>query len=57
MLGSNILVAPVVDQANKREVILPKGKWVSDEGKTYAGGKTYTIDVPLDRLPYFMLTK
>lgn len=57
MLGANILVAPVVGQANKRDVILPRGKWISDDGKTYAGGKTYTIDVPLDRLPYFTLTR
>ena len=55
MLGENILVAPVDNQLKSREVILPEGKWTSDDGKLYTGGKTYTIDVPLDRLPYFIL--
>jgi len=57
MLGENILVAPVDSQSTSREVVLPKGKWVSDDGKTYQGGKIYTIDVPIDRLPYFVLSK
>jgi len=37
-----------------RNVTLPKGKWLADDGKSYRGGKTYKIDVPLDRLPYFI---
>jgi alpha-glucosidase (family GH31 glycosyl hydrolase) len=57
MLGRTILVAPIDDQSTKRNVILPKGKWTADDGKKYAGGKTYAIDVPLDRLPYFILDK
>jgi len=57
MLGENILVAPVASQATSREVVLPKGKWVSDDGKIYQGSKTYMIDVPLDRLPYFIWSK
>jgi len=57
MLGENILVAPVAGPATSRQVILPKGLWVSDDGKTFQGGKTYTIEVPIDRLPYFILTK
>jgi alpha-glucosidase (family GH31 glycosyl hydrolase) len=57
MLGGDILVAPIDDQSNKRNVILPRGKWTGDDGKKYTGGKTYTIDVPLDRLPYFILSK
>jgi alpha-glucosidase len=42
---------------NTRSVVLPNGKWLSDDGKTYKGGKTYQIMVPLDRLPYFNLIK
>jgi len=57
MLGENILVAPVDSQSTSRKVVLPKGNWTGDDGKIYAGGKTYTIAVPLDRLPYFMLGK
>ena len=40
MLGDKYLVAPVVD--NRLE-----------QGKKYRGGKTYKIEVPLERLPYF----
>jgi alpha-glucosidase len=55
MLGNTILVAPVVEKgARSRSVVLPKGKWIADDGKTFKGNKTIEIDVPLDRLPYFI---
>ncbi|GAJ11981.1 unnamed protein product, partial [marine sediment metagenome] len=55
MLGDNILVAPVVEKgARSRAIVFPKGKWIGDDGKTVKGGKTIEIDVPLERLPYFM---
>ena len=57
MLGHQILVAPVAKKETSREVILPKGKWTDDLGKTYKGGKTYTMDVPIDRIPIFTLAK
>jgi len=54
MFGSNYLVAPVLEEgATSRGVIFPKGKWVSNDGKTYDGGKTITVEAPLGRLPYF----
>jgi alpha-glucosidase len=54
MLGSNILVAPVVDAGNKRTIVLPKGKWVDvNHGKTINGGRTIEINVPIDELPVF----
>lgn len=52
-LGENILVAPMDKKGFERKVVLPKGKWIADDGKVFKGGKTYTIDVPIDRLPYF----
>jgi alpha-glucosidase len=55
MLGEKIFVAPVDSKVNSRKVILPKGKWTDDQGKTWDGGKTITIDVPIDRIPVFML--
>jgi len=56
MLGNTILVAPVVDKGvRSRSVVLPKGKWIADDGKTYRGGKSIEIGVPLERLPYFTL--
>jgi alpha-glucosidase len=53
MLGEDILVAPLVDEGTSREVALPKGKWISDTGEKYKGGKSYMLEVPIDRLPYF----
>ena len=57
MLGETILVAPIDKKETSRKVILPKGKWLSDDNKLYKGGTTYSIDVPLSRLPYFILQK
>ncbi|MFZ4727015.1 MAG: glycoside hydrolase family 31 protein, partial [Paludibacter sp.] len=57
MLGDKILVAPVVETGTKRNVVLPKGKWLADDGTMYKGGKTYEIYVALDRLPYFEKVK
>jgi alpha-glucosidase (family GH31 glycosyl hydrolase) len=55
MLGDKVLVAPVQKPGTEREIILPKGKWKSDDGKVFKGGKAYKLSVPLDRLPYFEL--
>jgi alpha-glucosidase len=57
MLGETILVAPVDKKETSRTVALPKGKWLSDDGKIYSGSKSYTIAVPINRLPYFVLQK
>ena len=57
MLGETILVAPVDKKETSRKIALPKGKWLSDDGKKYKGGASYTIDVPIARLPYFVLSK
>ena len=57
MLGDKYLVAPMVTPGVKRTVKLPKGKWKDDLGKVYKGGKTYTLDVPLSRLPWFVEVK
>lgn len=53
MLGDRYLVAPMVTEGTSRQVMLPKGVWRDEQGKRYRGGKTYTIQVPLSRLPYF----
>jgi alpha-glucosidase len=58
MLGNDILVAPVVEKGTRsRSVVLPKGKWIADDGKKYKGGKTIQIEVPLERLPYLKKVK
>tara|TARA_R110000744_G_scaffold172626_11_gene291329 strand:+ start:1917 stop:3539 length:1623 start_codon:yes stop_codon:yes gene_type:complete len=54
MLGDEILVTPVVKKGvRKRKVVLPKGKWKDVKNKTFRGGRTIEIEVPLSRLPYF----
>lgn len=56
VLGNNIIVAPVIHPgARSRKVVLPKGKWIADNGETYRGGSVIEINVPLERLPYFKL--
>lgn len=55
MLGRQILVAPMVYPGRERTVALPSGTWIADDGKTYEGGQTITINVPLERIPYFKL--
>lgn len=54
MLGK-YLVAPMVEKGYSRKVKLPKGNWVDEQGKNYKGGQTITIDVPLNRLPFYTL--
>ena len=52
MLGDRILVAPVLTPGTTRAVVLPQGTWKADDGQIYQGGE-HSIDVPVDRLPYF----
>lgn len=56
-LGSDIIVAPMVYPGTVRTVALPKGRWKADDGTIYKGGKTVTIEVPLERIPYFTKIK
>ncbi|MDR2894885.1 MAG: glycoside hydrolase family 31 protein [Alistipes sp.] len=53
MLGDKYLVAPMVKPGTSREVKLPRGNWLDDQGRRHRGGRTITIDVPLSRLPHF----
>ncbi len=57
MLGDKYLVAPIISASNVRQVKLPKGLWVDDEGKKYQGGKTITVEIPLSRLLFFHRNK
>lgn len=53
VLGGKYIVAPMLNPGTSRTVRLPKGTWIDEQGKKYRGGRTYTIEVPLERLPYF----
>ena len=37
-----------------RKVVLPPGKWLADDGKTYIGPACITVDAPLGRIPHFV---
>ena len=55
LLGDALLIAPVFYARRERDVYLPDGEWVeywSDE--RYAGGRTVTIETPLDVMPIFL---
>ena len=54
MMGEDLLVAPVMKKgAASRKVVLPAGKWLGDDGKTYVGPTEITVETPLSRLPHF----
>ena len=53
MLGGEYMVAPMVGKGRGRTVVLPPGKWKDDQGRVLKGARTITIDVPLNRLPYY----
>lgn len=54
MLGSDVLVAPVMEQgAAQRLVTLPEGQWLYCDGKKYEGGQTVNVSAPIEILPYF----
>jgi alpha-glucosidase (family GH31 glycosyl hydrolase) len=56
VLGDTMIVAPVIEKgARSRSVVLPEGEWKADDGSVHKGGQTIVVDVPLERLPYFML--
>ena len=55
LFGSNILVAPILDQTNHRKVYLPMGRWIDYWTKTVHQGPCWLeIEAPLDILPLYV---
>ena len=56
LLGDDVLVAPVVRRgATKRKVALPPGCWRREgAGEELRGGRTVSVDAPIERLPWFV---
>lgn len=56
MLGDSILVAPILEKGvTQRDVYLPRGVWYEyNTGKLIDGGRTVTVDAPLERMPIYM---
>ncbi len=58
MLGNDILVAPIVTKGTfRKEIIFPSGTWRDEEGNLYEGGKTHTVETPIEKLPWFRRVK
>ena len=56
LFGNAFLVAPFYDSLNVREVYLPKGKWFdyNEISKSYEGGRTIQVSLPLNKYPVFV---
>ena len=56
MFGSDLLVAPIFEEANERNVYLPPGSWVDYQtGKAYRGGGWHRIVA--GQIPVILLAK
>ena len=54
MLGDQLLIAPFINNTlTYRVVVIPKGKWVDDKGKTIAGPQLLKVPSELERIPYY----
>lgn len=53
MLGSRILVAPILTPDGKRTVRLPRGTWTDDLGQRFKGPLVMEITAPTGRIPYY----
>ena len=54
MMGEELMVAPVLAKgALSRKVVLPPGRWRGDDGRTFDGPASITVETPLQRLPHF----
>jgi alpha-D-xyloside xylohydrolase len=55
MAGRSLMVAPVFTGNTRRDVFLPEGEWYDFySGEALGGGKTISIDCPLEKLPLFV---
>ena len=54
--GDSLLVAPMYTPSERREVVLPAGRWRYwfDDGKTIEGPKTISRDFPLGEFPVYI---
>jgi alpha-glucosidase (family GH31 glycosyl hydrolase) len=54
MMGDFLMVAPQQEKgAEERTVLVPPGRWLSDDGKTVDSPCRITVSTPLERLPHF----
>lgn len=54
LLGSHLMAAPIVNKGQRRRnVFIPPGEWLGDDGAIVVGPTTIEIDVPISRLPWY----
>lgn len=56
LLGSQVLVAPVVEEgADRRSILLPEGGWYHYwDGSYHQGGQRVEVPAPLSQIPFFI---
>jgi alpha-D-xyloside xylohydrolase len=55
LFGRSLLVAPILDETNRRRVYLPHGRWVDYwSGEVLEGGRWLQVEAPLDTLPLYV---
>ena len=55
MIGPNIMATPTTMDSTSRVVYFPQGNWYDyNTRKQYAGGTSYAIEIPMDKLPLFV---
>jgi alpha-D-xyloside xylohydrolase len=55
LVGDRMMVAPLVENEQSRKIYFPGGEWFDFfTHEKYSGGKEYTLDVPLSRMPVFI---
>lgn len=55
LLGDEILVAPILDDTNRRSVYLPMGIWTDlRTNQTHRGRRVIEIEAPVEALPLFV---
>ena len=57
LVGDSLMVAPILEEnAIQRDIYLPVGKWLADDGAIFSGPTLLrNISVPIERIPYFLL--
>jgi len=56
MFGDDLLIAPVIDEKNSRQVYLPEGQWIDfwNRARVLTGPQTIDEKVPLERIPVYI---
>ena len=54
--GSDLLVAPVHQEGEKRRIYFPSGRWINllDFRKMVGGNRIFQVDVPIDKIPVYI---